>query len=115
MAKDNEKTNELVVGVDLGGTKILAAVITGVEVSPSNTCAANVHRPHDPLRDRPKLVIEDPHDAVVELTSSGDGEAVDIAGASHAPHLEAPAAFNAALAAFVRGLPDRTLSRRPTA
>ena len=28
MAKDNEKTNELVVGVDLGGTKILAAVIT---------------------------------------------------------------------------------------
>lgn len=44
-----------------------------------------------------------------------DGEAVDIAGAGHAPHLEAPAAFNAALVAFARGLPDRTLSRRPTA
>ncbi len=28
MAKDSEKANELVVGVDLGGTKILAAVIT---------------------------------------------------------------------------------------
>lgn len=43
-----------------------------------------------------------------------DGQAVEIAGAGHAPHLEAPAPFNAAVAAFVRGLTDRTLSRRPT-
>jgi glucokinase len=28
MAKESEKTNDLVVGVDLGGTKILAAVVT---------------------------------------------------------------------------------------
>ena len=27
MAKESEKTNDLVVGVDLGGTKILAAVV----------------------------------------------------------------------------------------
>ncbi len=44
-----------------------------------------------------------------------DGEAAEIAGAGHAPHLEAPAAFNAALAAFARSLRGRTLSRRPTA